>query len=110
MVVDRPLLLKVGPNGHVNCLKAHFVAKGYSWIFGLDYGDNFSPMAKMASICLFLSMAAMKCWPLYQLDKKDAFLHGDLEEKVYMKQPPEFVAQGKSSVVCQLYKSLYGLK
>ncbi|RVW14478.1 hypothetical protein CK203_077241 [Vitis vinifera] len=50
----------------------------------------------IASVCLLLSMAAMHSWPLYQLDIKNAFLHGDLAEKVYMEQPPGFVAHGKS--------------
>lgn len=68
-------------------------------------------MAKVASIHLFLSMAAVRHWPLYQLDIKNAFLHGDLEEEVYMEQPPGFVAQGEfNGCVCRLHKSVYGLK
>ena len=55
-------------------------------------------------------MAAMRSWPLYQLDIKNAFLHRDLAEKVYMEQPPGFVAQGESGLVCRLRRSLYGLK
>ena len=55
-------------------------------------------------------MAAMHSWPLYQLDIKNAFLHGDLAEKVYMEQPPGFVAHGKSGLVCRLRRFLYGLK
>ena len=62
------------------------------------------------SVRLLLSMAAMRSWPLFQLDIKNVFLHGDLVEKVYMKQPPSFVAQGKSGLVCKLRRSLYGLK
>ncbi|RVW37765.1 Retrovirus-related Pol polyprotein from transposon RE1 [Vitis vinifera] len=59
---------------------------------------------------LLLSMAAMCSWPLYQLDIKNVFLHGDLAEEVYMEQPPGFVAQGESGLVCRLCRSLYGLK
>ena len=55
-------------------------------------------------------MATMSSWPLYQLDIKNAFLHGDLTEEVYMEQPPRFVAQGESSLVCWLRRSLYSLK
>ncbi|RVW78786.1 Retrovirus-related Pol polyprotein from transposon TNT 1-94 [Vitis vinifera] len=54
----------------------------------------------IASVRLLLSMAAMCSWPLYQLDIKNAFLHGDLAEEVYMEQPPGFVAQGESGLVC----------
>ena len=49
-------------------------------------------------------------WPLHQLDIKNAFLCGDLQEKVYIEQPPGFVAQGEFGLVCRLQKSLYGLK
>ena len=64
----------------------------------------------MASIRLLFSMATMRSWPLYQLYIKNAFLHGDLAEEVYMEQPPGFVAQGESGLVCRLRRSLYSLK
>ena len=76
----------------------------------MDYSDIFFPVAKMSSIQLFISLATTHGWDLHQLDIKNVFLHGDLPKKVYMEQPPRFVAQGEISRVCRLRKSLYGLK
>jgi len=103
--------IKVGPNGTVDRLKARLIAKCYIQIFGLNYGDTFSPVAKMASVRLFIAMAALRQWPLHQLDVKKAFLNDDLNEEIYMELPPSFDAQGESSgLVCRLHKSLYDLK
>ena len=76
--------VKVDLDGQVDCLKACLVAKGYTQVYGSDYGDTFSLVSKIAYFCLLLSMAAMCSWPLYQLDIKNAFFHGDLAEEVYM--------------------------
>jgi len=85
-------VIKVEPNGKVDHFKAQFVAKRYTQIYGFDYGDNFSPLAKLTTIRLFLAMVVIRHWPLHQLDIKNALLHGDLEEEIYIKQPPRFVA------------------
>jgi len=72
--------------------------------------DAFSPIAKLTIVRLFLGMVVIRHWPLHQLEIKNAFLHGYLEEEIYMEQPPRFVAQGEYGLVCKLRGSLYGLK
>ena len=102
--------VKIGPDSQVNCLKARLVAKGYTQIYGSDYYDTFFLVAKIAYVCLLLSMVVMQSWLLYQLNIKNALLYGDLAEEVYMEQSPGFVAQGEFGLVCKLHRSLYGLK
>ena len=76
----------------------------------IDFGDIFSPVAKVTSIRLLLSVAAAFDFEVEQMDVKTTFLHGDLEEEIYMKQPEGFAVKGKKELVCKLKKSLYGLK
>jgi len=64
----------VSTNGEVDRLKARLVAKGYTQIYGLDYGDTFSPMAKITIVHLFLAMAVIHHWHVHQLDVKIFFL------------------------------------
>ena len=102
--------IEVGPNGEVDHLRARLVVKGYIQIYSLNYVDSFSPVAKLTTVRLLLAVAGIQHWPLYQLDIKNAFLHGDLDEEIYMEQPLGFVAQGECGLVCKLCRSLYGLK
>lgn len=89
--------------------KARLVAKGFSQLEGIDYTETFSPVAKMNSLYLVLSLAASFKWEVHQMDVKYVLLHGDLHEEIFMEQPPGFI-QNDSSLVCRLRKSLYGLK
>ena len=86
------------------------VTKGYSQVSRIDFGDIFSLVAKVTSIRLLLSVAAAFDFEVEQMDVKTIFLHGDLEEEIYMKQPEGFVVKGKKELVCKLKKSLYRLK
>jgi hypothetical protein len=100
---------KYASYGSVERHKARLVSKGFSQVEGIDYNETFSPVAKMNSIHLVLALGASHKWEVHQMDVKSAFLHGDLQEEIYMEQPPGYV-QNDSSLVCHLKKSLYGLK
>lgn len=103
-------IIKYKADGSLDQFKTRLVAKSYSQTISLDYLDTFSPVAKLNSFRLLISLATNPDWPLHQLDVTNAFLHGDLQEVVYMQQSPGFVAEGESNKVCLLQKSIYGLK
>ena len=90
--------------------KARLVARGYTQTFGVDYQETFAPVAKINTIRILISLAVNLDWPLNQYDIKNAFLHGDLKEEIYMDIPSGFGGPAYEGKVCKLNKALYGLK
>ena len=80
-------IMMMGPSRDT---KPRLVAKGYTQTYRIDYSETFSPVAKIDTIWVLFSIVANEDWPLYQFDVKNAFLHGKIEEEVYMKPPPGF--------------------
>lgn len=116
---------KYNPDGSVERYKSRLVILGLWQIYGLDYAETFAPVAKMTTVRALLAVAAMQGWLTIKMDVTNPFLHGDLDEVVYMKFPQGYTGLGSrvsvnqgeptphthtSSTVCRLNKSLYGLK
>jgi hypothetical protein len=120
-VVERPygckpvgckwvLKKKLRPDGTIDKYKARLVAKGYTQKEGEDFFDTYSPVARLTTVRVLLSLATSHDLLVHQMDVKTTFLNGGLEEEIYMDQPEGFVVQGQEGMVCKLVKSLYGLK
>ena len=103
-------LNKSKADGIVERYKARLVVKGFSQTHGIDYQETFALVAKINSIRVLLSFAVHANRPLSQLDMKNAFLNGDLEEEVFMSLPPSFEEKFGVGKACKLKKFLYGLK
>lgn len=101
--------IKYKSNGEIDRFKARLVAFGNKQEEGLDFDETFAPVVKIKIIQMFLKVVTVKGWEIHQMEVHNALLHGDLEEKVYMKLHPGFVVNDKTKV-CKLKKALYGLR
>ena len=101
--------LKYKVDGSLEVYKARLVAKGYTQTYGVDYQETFALVAKMNNVRILLSLAAHYNWQLLQYDVKNAFLHGDLDEEIYMNIPSGFDGN-TGSKVCKLKKALLWAK
>ena len=101
---------KTDSNGTIIRNKAILVSKGYSQQEGIDYDETFAPVSRLEAIRMFLAYVAHKKFKVFKMDVKSAFLNGELEEEVYVEQPPGFVDPKYTDHVYILDKDLYGLK
>lgn len=97
-------------DGSLERYKARLVVNRKSQNVGVDCYETFSPVVKPITVCTVLSLATSKSWTIKQLDVKNVFLHGDLNEIVFMHQPPGFIDPTRPNHVRRLKHSLYGLK
>jgi hypothetical protein len=102
--------VKRRPDHTIQKLKARLVAMGYSQIQGLDYDEVFSPTLRLETLRLIFSLLASRGWKGRQVDFKTAFLNGHLDKPVFMEQPPGFEDPQHPDWVCEVNRSLYGLK
>jgi hypothetical protein len=102
--------VKRDEKGAIVKYKARLVAKGYVQRPGIDYEEAFAPVARLESVRLLLAIAAHCGWGVHHMDVKSAFLNGELQEEVYVHQPPGFVDDKNKHKVLRLHKALYGLR
>jgi histone deacetylase 1/2 len=101
---------KYNSDGSLARYKARWVVRGFCQEQGIDYEETFSPVVKPSTIRLVLSIAVSSHWPIHQLDVKNAFLHGTLNEIVYCQQPKGFEDAASPNHVCLLKKFLHGIR
>ena len=102
--------VKYKEDGRIERFKARVVAKWYTQKRGIDYDETFSPVVCFSSIRMLLSFALQHSMHIHQMDVVTEFLHGNLEEEIYMLQPSGYLMKGKEDLVCRLRKSFVGLR
>lgn len=101
---------KYDANGNFDKYKARLVARGFTQVEGLDYNDTFSPVVRHSTIRILFSLANELNLNIDHIDVTTAFLNGDLQETIFMEQPPGFSDNEFKNKVCLLLKGIYGLK
>ena len=102
--------IKKNADGSIGRYKVRLVAKRFNQENDIDYGETFSLVVNHTTVRLVIALSAHFGWTLRQLDVKNAFLHRDLEEEVYMDFPPRYGINNSSGKVCRLPKVFCGLK
>ena len=97
-------------DGEVSRNKERLICKGYSQEESIDYGENFSPVARLEGVRTLLAYVAHRGFKVYQMNVKSTFLNGIIDEEVYIEQLEGFVDPSKRDMVYKLHKALYGLK
>ena len=107
-IVDNKWVFKVkrDENGDVQRYKVRLVAKGYSQTEGVNYNEVYSSVVRNTTIRSLLALSNAKNWEVHQMDVQTAFLQGNLEEEVYMRQPDGYVNEEYPDYVCKLKKIL----
>jgi hypothetical protein len=101
---------KLRPDGTIDKYKARLVANGYTQKEGEDFFNTYSPVARLTTIHVLVSLVASHGLLIQQMDVKTVFLNRELEEEIYMTQHDVFIVKGQKDKMCKLLKSLYGLK
>lgn len=101
--------IKYRSDGSIERYKARLVILGNHQVKDVDYKEFFSPVAKMVTVRTIFAVAATRNWDFHQMDVNNVFLHGDLEEVVYMRPLPGY-RTNPPGLVCRLRKSIYGLR
>ena len=101
---------KMNADGSINKHKARLVAQGFAQQHGIDYEETFAPVVKYVSLRAVLAIANQHNMELHQMDVNSAYLNGDIDADIFMRQPEGFIDPNNPNKVCKLRKGLYGLK